>query len=125
MKAMSALRSFCLWMLMLSLPLQGYAAASMRWCGSVQGVPAAAAALPHLQQAGTHDHARHSVPSDHSAHDTLSHKCALCASCCHAMALQAFFIPLEFGPLAHAGPAEPLVLIQAMPLRVPEKPPRA
>lgn len=137
MKAMSVLRSFCLWVLMLALPLQGFAAASMRFCDTSQGTLAAAAVVTDQRQAGGHDPSAHSAHSGHQhaaqdmpahdvpAHDTLAHKCALCAGCCHAMALPAFFKPLEFGPLAHADPAEPLVLIQAMPVRVPEKPPRA
>lgn len=150
---MSALRSFCLWMLMLALPLQGFAAASMRFCGTKAPPPA----LAGMQQAAAHDPLAHSghqhaahhgraagateaavqqaspatkaqagMPAlDTRANDPLTHKCTLCAGCCHAMALLEFFKPLEFGPLAHADLAEPLVLIQAMPVRVPEKPPRA
>ncbi len=148
---MSLFRVLCLWLLMLALPLQGLAAASMQYCGGktggmtggMQGQGAvllpAAEAIHHDAHAG-HEH-QHELAGpdlesieahtqaavghdDHVAADDSGHKCAMCAFCGHGVALNQLPKALEFGQPAYASPPEPSVLIPAIAALVPDKPPR-
>ncbi|MEP6791735.1 MAG: hypothetical protein ABI907_10210 [Ramlibacter sp.] len=101
--------------MMLALPLQGFAAASMALCG----VPA-----PRHQHHAQHEAHGHQAKADADTGKS-GHTCAVCAACCNAAAFNPFPQPLEFGAPPHAAPAEPLVLIRALAVRLPDKPPRA
>lgn len=122
---MSLLRVFLLWAIMVAVPFQGYAAASMLQCQpgaqlTSMGVAAAAHGgehHPHDAQAATattqdlHDHA-----------DTL-HKCSTCGTC-HAVALIAeppWRAPGALPPADLADPARP---VPTRAPRVLDKPPR-
>jgi hypothetical protein len=124
---MSWFRLLCLWLVMLALPLQGLAAASMVYCGAQADAAAVAS-----HESSSHDHATHghgAAPDETAAssdeNGNASHKCLMCAFCGHAVAINQFPEPLEFGSSLHASPPEPVVLIRAVAVLLPDKPPRA
>lgn len=138
---MSVFRVLFIWLVMLALPLQGLAAASMQNCTGTSGTVNASSAhhgdSAHLDSAhhgdsGMHVHhaaevaAQAADPAEASSDASGSaHKCTLCALCGHGVALNEFPTPLEFGEQAHASPRDPTVLIPAVAVLVPDKPPRA
>jgi hypothetical protein len=83
------LRRFLLWLLMLAVPWQGIAAATMLLCEPSHHRQQAAAA------AAVHDHHHadagdaHEHPGTHTpgSADVSKSKCSVCASCCPGMAL--------------------------------------
>lgn len=138
------------WLLLAALPLQGWAAATMLFCGPAQRVAVVAKAQSvadsaslHGMNAVHHDvqaaHAHHHAGTDHhvdtgdvgSAHDGAkttgegSHTCGVCAACCHGVALA----QTQHGAATAVAPgadiAEPLVAVLARPTSVLDKPPRA
>jgi hypothetical protein len=126
---------------MLALPLQGFASASMLYCGPAsQGTANAQSAQHNGVQAADHHGNHHSAHGDSShehshspaaVDDTTSdlhqdaHKCLMCAFCGHSVAVNEFPSAPAFGEPAHVSPPEPWVLIVPMAARVPDKPPRA
>ena len=147
--AMSRLRMFLAWLLLLAIPLQGLAAASMLHCGSGSGAAAesrtAAGPYQHShhgdqalaeshdlshQHAG-HDHAADGVDSagggstDAGTLPDAGHKCSVCAACCHGAAISdtAGIAPAAAAPQAVR--VEPFVAVHSRPGSVPDKPPRA
>jgi hypothetical protein len=149
---MSVFRVLLVWLMMLALPLQGLAAASMQNCTGTSGAVNAPVSLAmgavdgegqvghshdtHDEQ-GLHDASVHHGDSDLHAHlaaagagtsedgNGAAHKCMLCALCGHGVALNEFPTALEFGEQAHASPRAAKVLIPAAAVLVPDKPPRA
>jgi hypothetical protein len=130
---MSRFRLFLAWLIMVAIPLQGMAAASMLYCG--MGAYHGPAQVAVQAQAEHHDHAQHGhadvtqakkadAGADKKAPDS-SHKCPVCASCCHGAAIAQFPSLAVLAPAPQAEPAEPFVLIHARPSTVPDKPPRA
>jgi cytochrome c553 len=132
------LRAILLWLMMLAVPFQGYAAVAMAFC---------APEPTHSSSGAVHDHSRHdhgtqgaehhhaSVSSDDSSghHDALgahddssdaSHKCGNCAAC-HSVGMT----PTLDTPILHGLPqadlAEPLRAMATVSPSVPHKPPRA
>ncbi|GAC1318195.1 MAG: hypothetical protein NVSMB28_06740 [Collimonas sp.] len=88
MFAMNRLKNLLILLLALTLPIQGYAAAAMVFCGSEKVTVASAAGdgdttahhmhaqnadLPAKDQQGAHQHA---------SHDKYSSSCSSCAACC-------------------------------------------
>ncbi|WP_137895344.1 hypothetical protein [Ramlibacter sp. 2FC] len=147
---MSRIRSLLLWLVVLVLPLQGLAATSMLFCGldaHHDAGPPAAVVLPVHEtlrhDATGHGVAAHQAHADHEAHadadagagvtaDTsagqlgeVAHQCNLCASCCFQLAIAGPSLLPLLAAAPQADLAEPLVLIRALPARLPEKPPRA
>lgn len=132
---MFRLRILFAWLLMAALPLQGFAAASMLFCGmGTQHQSASTAVAPHdhaamLGQATVgHVHAK-AIGAAHGAlpqtqHDT-QHKCSICAACCNGVALIGLQQSMAVATAAQSELAEPLVLIHTRPAPVPDKPPRA
>lgn len=135
---MSRIRLILAWLLMAAVPLQGWAAATMLFCGPMQ--PAVHA---HAHEATAQAH-HHAVDADHhqgthaapDAHDDgapghsqatgdESHTCSACAACSHGTALAQSQLPAAVFDLPRAELAEPLVAIAALPTPVPDKPPRA
>lgn len=121
---------------MFAIPIQGFAAASMLFCG--QGT-AHHAQTQHVHPPGTpaHDHAR-SQPEAKMALDTgaiklsdgkmvpdLMHKCSVCASCCNAVGIPPTVAIVVPDLPAHSDFGSPLVAVHSRPLLVPDKPPRA
>jgi len=136
---MPYLRLFLAWIVMLAVPIQGFAAASMLFCGQGTAHHAQAAVAEHKHAAGTpaHDHGKHQSKAKASAEAStvktsagasaanLMHKCSACAFCCHGAAMAQ--TPLVVAPDApvRADPGEPLMAARSRPLLVPDKPPRA
>ena len=134
---MVRLRAILLWALMVAVPFQGYAAATMAFCAPGQGgvsfvvQPAQAHATGHPYQRGHRSKpasmkasgARSAEEADSSDADA-AHKCGNCSTC-QAIALgtvSLIFVPLH---LPKADLAEPLGSVSATVPQVPDKPPRA
>jgi len=141
---MPRLRVFLFWLLMLAVPLQGFAAASMGLCGTAKAPVSVAMVDTHASHASHGDsqydhkmHAHHEAAAEpHQQHATADthhdaashvdgfHKCASCAAC-HAVAL----MDLVHGEQIHSSPqaemAEPASAMATQVPRVPDKPPRA
>lgn len=141
---MSRFRLFLAWLIVAAIPLQGVAAASMLFCGpGPQHASAQVAATQHGKLLGAvdaksaHDHAEHGHDAEvqfkakNSGEDgskklpDITHKCGICASCCHSVAIAEFPQLVAFAPVPQAELDEPIVLIHARPSPVPDKPPRA
>lgn len=140
-------RTVWLWLLMLALPLQGYAAAAMALChdaGPQASVVVVGAPAPDLHSSG-HGDARahgghhgdatadsaaagphHADAAGGTASDDGSHACKACSACaaCHAVALQtaAPADPGHFPPGIGFAEQSPAPAFQAQ--AVPDKPPR-
>ena len=135
-KIMSRLRVLFAWLLLAAIPLQGLAAASMLFCGMgpLHGAKVQAQAV--AVAVASHDHAAHGhadaakadqgtqLQSQSQLPDS-SHKCGVCASCCHGVAITGTQLLVAIAPLPPADAAEPFVLIHPRPSTVPDKPPRA
>ena len=136
---MFRLRILFAWLLMAALPLQGFAAASMLFCGmGTQHQSASTAVVPHdhaamLGQAtvghvqasamgATHGALPDTLPA--TQHDT-QHKCSICAACCNGVALIGLQQSMAVATAAQSELAEPLAPIHTRPAPVPDKPPRA
>ena len=128
--------------MMLALPMQGFASASMQYCGkSVDHMALQTPANPESQHHhadsgnGAHAHALQAklahAASSESAPDVKSqlpdagHKCGVCASCCNLVGMPAATGTLAIHSAANAVYTEPSVLIYSLSLDLPEKPPRA
>ncbi|NPC55611.1 DUF2946 family protein [Caenimonas soli] len=137
---MIRLRMFLAWLLLLAIPLQGLAAASMLYCGPAAKAQAQQTEAAHEHHghdvhespAVTHDHAKHhqAAPDtgEHSSGSTLpdaGHKCSICAACCHAVAVNQTVQSFTLSEAPRTTSAEPLVLVYSRPTPVPDKPPRA
>lgn len=128
---MSLLRAFFLWTVLVAVPFQGYAAATMAFCEPDH--PAAAASGQH---AGAEDHhasddkayaASHddSMNADGRASDAGSaHKCGTCGAC-HAFGLASAAPVIPAPPLPQADLAEPLRLPASFSPLLLDRPPQA
>lgn len=133
-----SLRFLLACLLSLAIPVQGYAAAALRFCGPVPEHVETAAAGGHHDHAGQGDHAHH---HDAAAHDDAAppvadpagwpglqgladHDCSACAACCAAAMLPATILKL---PDAAPG-ASPLPRVRQAAAAFftggPERPPR-
>ncbi|RZL86972.1 MAG: hypothetical protein EOP82_28075 [Variovorax sp.] len=129
---MVSFRAILLWLMMLAVPFQGYAAAAMAFCAPEPVQPAAGFMHDHSQ----HDHAsahgveHHAAVSsddrtnDHAAQGDTFHKCGNCASC-HSVGLMPTIDMATVQGLPQAGLAEPFQAMATVSPRVPHKPPRA
>lgn len=91
------LRSILTWLLLVAVPLQGYAAAGMLFCGALgERAPVAGGVEHHHDHASspldsTHQHVAAAVASDDGAawdlHSVMHGKCSACSSCCGVAAL--------------------------------------
>lgn len=138
---MSRFRHLLLCLMMLALPLQGFAAASMLYCGMGAGHDTKAAQMEmgssHHQMADAmgmqHNHEKQDTtaqaakqsPDSQKQLPSSSHKCGVCAACCSVIAIADFPQTVEMQSSPKADLVEPFVLIHAIPSRLPEKPPRA
>lgn len=80
---MKHFKTLLVWLMLLALPLQGYAAASMALCKS--GMPAQPPA--HVHDAGAAGHHAHApvqaqAAGEHCASPSDMSKCSTCATCC-------------------------------------------
>ena len=140
---MLRLRLLLAWLLMAAIPMQGFAAASMLFCG--MGTAHVQAQVGDASPASSHQHSMqepaHHAHSAHSHADTGSHgnttlgakqgvpdaghKCSICAACCNSVAIVGLELVIASVPAPQAELAEPIVLILARATPVPDKPPRA
>ena len=131
------LRAFLLWLMMLAVPFQGYAAAVMAFCAPEPAHSSATVVHDHRHDHGTPGAEHHHVnassddSADHngapSAHDDPSdafHKCGNCAACHSVGMTPTLDTPILRG-LPEADLAEPLVSMATVSPSVPHKPPRA
>jgi hypothetical protein len=131
---MTLLRTFIVWLLLLALPYQGYASASMMLC-----VPAAAAtsAAGHMAMPdGPHDHAAmmaamqdqdRQAASDQSSHTGHSHggiKCGGAACCVAAAPCMAQTIAVPVLPAVSSAIPFHSEFPRAVDLAHPERPPQ-
>jgi cytochrome c553 len=128
---LSRVRHLLAWLVLAALPMQGFAAASMLFCG----MPAQPAAQVHAPAPDHHDHAAHghghdvkADPSDgrqQAQGDDQAHACGVCAACCHSAAIAPTPQVLALASLPLAQAAEPFVRIHPRPPTVADKPPRS
>lgn len=110
----SMIRVIALWLMLVAVPFQGFAAASMQLCGIAMPAP----------QAGAHDHAAMQADSHHDC--STSAKCSSMADCCLGAALayatpQAATQPQPGARLQISDPVPPA----PVDLALPKRPPRA
>lgn len=139
---MSFFRAFLLWALMVAVPFQAYAAASMLRCapgGSTAGQLAdagtrdmadtrradrlAAAHSAHGQHSASADADAHHHEGTTSTHDESGHACGTCGAC-HAVALIGVLPPMAAAVREPADLGEPAPRVATRTPRVPDKPPR-
>lgn len=148
---MAPLRLFIAWLLLLALPLQGVAAATVLQCGPAQRALATVAgqevaALHESGHAVRHGHAggpsapSHHAQADHDAHAMNAtsaadhgapgeaadgHGCFACAAACHAPALAGDPPRIDLPPAPQRHADAPFQGFESRPPPVPDKPPRA
>jgi hypothetical protein len=127
------LRSLIVWLLMLTLPLQGMAAAAMVGCGP--------APMPALSMHAAHDAARPPCHEGMAVHDGATQqaeepkqksgtqhgsaaKCAACAACGIAAVLPAAFPPFAPAPPPRLAGSLAERALPTVHLDQPERPPR-
>ena len=138
--AMVNLRAILLWLMMLAVPLQGYAAAAMAFCAPASAHSSSGASVVHDHSGHKHgtpdaehhhsnvssdDNAdRHDAPGAHDEPSDAAHKCGNCAAC-HAVGM----MPTLDTPVLHGLPqadlAEPPRAMASVSPRVPLNQPRA
>jgi hypothetical protein len=139
---MTCLRACLVWLALLALPLQGFAAASMLFCGAGGTGPISSGqvAKAHISDGAHHHHGDHGQSGHHPAGaqadsadapaqpagpGDAGHRCGVCASCCNLAAIASFLPLIQPG----AGPPAdlpPVVLRVATRVALlPDKPPRA
>ena len=133
---MSRLRLLFFWLLVLAVPLQGFAATTQLLCGGPGAVlhgrgeaSVVAGELSRAQHSRLGDEAAPHTHADEAAvaaptGEAPAHQCGLCAACCHAVALAATNRLMIAVPLAPAQAPELVTLIPERAPRLPRKPPR-
>lgn len=136
---MPYLRLLLAWIVMFAIPIQGFAAATMLYCGPGMAHQGQAAVAEHRHPAGTpaHEHAQ-AKPKAKAGPDTgalklsdglgapnLMHKCGVCAACCNAVAIAQTPVSVAPEMAAYAEPGGPPTAAYSRPSLVPDKPPRA
>ena len=136
---MSLMRVLLAWLIMAAIPVQGLAAVSMAFCQGAHQHAAATHGDGGLDPATIqHDHSMHKHAGEApqievtdadavsaKALPDASHKCGVCASCCHSLALAQLPQWPVFASAPQVGSAEEVVLIHATSPERPDKPPRA
>ena len=140
---MVRLRLLLVWLLMAAIPMQGFAAASMLFCGMgtehmqahTTGASQASLGSRQVQEIMHHEHSSHDHATAGARGKTTTdikqgvadtaHKCSICAACCNGVAIVGLELGIAVVPVAQATLAEPFVLIHTRPSPVPDKPPRA
>jgi len=131
---MSRLRLLLFWLLVLVVPLQGFAATTKLLCDSASGahgqpgIDASVAGHVHSHSADPASepfaHTRDPAGMTATGPDGSAHQCGLCAACCHAVALGHAYQPAIASATLQADIPEVAASIPDRSMRVPEKPPR-
>lgn len=133
----SKFRTLMIWLMLLALPLQGFAAAFMPFCESV-GSSVHSVDLVSLFDHATaqnHEHAVVGEHHDHANHHAISHheggtlhsdaKCGTCAACCvGATMLSSDIVKLSFRPSIAERLSVALIFPLSIILATPERPPQ-
>lgn len=120
---MLRLRVLLFWLLVLAVPLQGFAATTRLLCEGAHHSHATGAQ-------GTHGHGHHAEAAAASADaapstpDGGAHQCGLCAACCHAIAIGDAYQLVFASPPPQASAPEGSAAVPTRGVRLPEKPPR-
>jgi hypothetical protein len=137
---MLLLRLMLTWLIMAAIPLQGFAAASMAFCKVSHHALEASAHDGGDRPGGTlqQDHSQRaqwdaSPPlmqaldktGDAKSLPDAGHKCGVCASCCHSLAMGEVPRWPAVAPIPQPEPAEVVPRIYAALTQLPDKPPRA
>ena len=132
-------RTLLLWLMMLVLPIQGFAAASMLFCGvGASNSPNLVLVSPAMEHHAADDNSvQHKHFSRMEVNDTsaqlphvqkhftdVTHKCGICTACCSAVWIHDLPVSAAFTAPPPADLAEPVVSIRVVTSRLPEKPPR-
>ena len=128
---MPTVRLIVAWLIMLAIPLQGLAAASMTYCGGEREHVHQASQLGHSP-----DHANHAQTPGTGGQPSLdqqsdgalpdaAHECGVCASCCHSVAIMESHWSGLSPLLEQSDLVEPFVHFDAIHSAPPDKPPRA
>lgn len=117
-------KALIVWLMLVAIPFQGFAAASMLTCAPVR--VAAGASVEHCAMMAMASHARTADGDDGAAHHADA-KCSTCASCCLGAAL-APSVPVVRMPgfmpavtVCHGADDE----VARVDLALPERPPKA
>lgn len=97
---MIRLKTFLVWLLLLTLPLQGFASVSQAMCDSVPAmviVPEQPAQPPHAASADA-------TGGDHCKPPSATSKCSTCAACCVGAAIVCAFAPVPGLPAVGSEP---------------------
>lgn len=117
------------WLMLVAIPFQGYAAASMLPCAPAQVTTVAQVSMAAMDMSADHcAHMSAAAPqqADQSDHSAPHHgKCNACASCFGAVMAP----PVPVVPIAHAAPALALFHftighVARVDLALPERPPK-
>lgn len=127
---LNALRTAVLCMLLAAVPLQGFAAGAMLYCGpdgdtSTTAVPSATVDAHHHAAADDgagHHHADDGTPASGHLHDG---GCSVCATCCSAAALPPSTAVAHAPAIQRHAPDALGIPTPAHPVEGPERPPRS
>jgi hypothetical protein len=124
---MPRVRALLLWLLMLALPMQGFATVTMAICAAFEPVAAVAMQSEHQAMdpgahAGSHA-ATHGDDAGNDGHDA-GHPCGHCGAC-HVTGLLDSALPGALHPLPQGRVAEHLAPMASAPPHLLDKPPRA
>jgi hypothetical protein len=131
MRVRTILRSLLLWLVLLAVPFQGFAAATMLPCAPAKAASLAQAHGDHaMHHAGAQPAMRHHAQFQHNDHDNAAHpdhakgKCASTASCCVGAAM-APALPAGFALAAPPSMTVPFRAghVPSVHPPVPERPP--
>ena len=111
------------WLLLLALPLQGLAAATMLNCGAGHGAPALHNEAQSAAHHDAHQHQHHHT-TGHGLNQLAKFKCSACAVCCIGAALPATL--LVFAPAVPQALPGPVITVQPVEFVTdgPDRPPR-
>lgn len=135
---MLLLRLMLAWLIVAAIPLQGVAAASMAFCKGSHALVASAhdgadRSGGTLQQDPSQRAESDVSPPPMQALDQTGdaksladpgHKCGVCASCCHSLAMAEVPRWPAVATIPQPEPAEVALRIDAAPSQLPDKPPR-
>ncbi len=130
--AMVSFRAVLLWLMMLAVPFQAYAAAVMTLCGpdaSRSAAVSAPATDDHHASHATAENSHHAAQVDTHQHQDDDggpdqHRCGNCAPC-HGVGLTPSFAAIDTHSPPQADLVEPLYPPASVTPSVPHKPPRA
>jgi hypothetical protein len=128
------LKRFVIWVMLIALPLQNYAAAAMMHCAPMHEAMAAQMKHHHetMMDMGMHqDHiSAHAAASRSDGGHSVSHlanttKCSACSTCCMSLMAVAYppLVPPTLAGMAVLVP-HPVLALPSVVLEGPQRPPR-